>query len=519
MRPSDVAGARLNPLADYTISAPVAVSNTLWLGTTCATSSAPCTVTAAAPVSGTGTLVATGNGTLNIAGDCDLAGGIVVTNAATLAISSGATVHANALAVCGGTTLELPVGETLGVGGAFRVRHGDGAKVSVRIGDGSMKVAGRIRLLASDAQIDLEGEQPGDVLELANPTFNAVAAPFSVEDDANGGQSLWLEAGGAFLWTGVGDGVSFSDGANWLPGAAPTNGSGVVVGVATSSQLVCDIDAFAPRSITFPEDSAKVTISGDGSISNVCSIVNLAGGVHNDFLVPVCFDLENEVAAEVTLSESGYIMFHGGMTAYDVGETGVPTYYYGQFEYLREGVDWSNKDYIYMPYGAKSTLVMHGGIVSYSRNFDVRASNVLRNVGDYTVGNSYERTSCVDKLYGTFDVTGAVVGSNDALMYPAKGASSGTLCARGIVNGSESQPGCLVTPGTSVLLALGDGGLSGDAGFFVPADSTARLRAQEGFTVDAAVTNAGTLVLGTTGYGTGAPCTISVSKIAGTVPV
>ena len=74
VRAEDVAGARLNPLADYTISTPVAVSNTLWIGTTCATNDKNnCTVTVAAPISGTGELVATGTGALCISNDCDIA--------------------------------------------------------------------------------------------------------------------------------------------------------------------------------------------------------------------------------------------------------------------------------------------------------------------------------------------------------------------------------------------------------------------------------------------------------------
>ena len=73
-------------------------------------------------------------------------------------------------------------------------------------------------------------------------------------------------------WVGGASG-SLSDNANWSLGFVPTSGENCVIGNATAATLTVG-GAFAPASITFPPDTALVTVSCPGAISGIEAITN-----------------------------------------------------------------------------------------------------------------------------------------------------------------------------------------------------------------------------------------------------
>ena len=137
---------------------------------------------------------------------------------------------------------------------------------------------------------------------------------------ADGGKTVVCVYKGAEMPAGIWLGTKnndLCDGDNWSGGIVP-NGAAATIAVAADATLVCS-GSFSPDSITFPADSALVTISGPGAISGVSSIVNNTT-LHHVFNCQVtCPD---GVTPDITRTEAAYMTFAGGITMHDAPKTG-----------------------------------------------------------------------------------------------------------------------------------------------------------------------------------------------------
>ena len=118
----------------------------------------------------------------------------------------------------------------------------------------------------------------------------------------------------AGYWIGGASG-SLGTSANWSDGVVPSSGTAVIDSWATASLTNPEGSTFAPASIFFPEGSGLIAISGDGAISGLSAITNSAAK-HHVFNVPVSF--ADGVAASISMVESNYMDFAGGVTMADI---------------------------------------------------------------------------------------------------------------------------------------------------------------------------------------------------------
>ncbi len=120
-------------------------------------------------------------------------------------------------------------------------------------------------------------------------------------------------------WVGGATG-SLGDAANWSLGSVPAAGESCIIGNVTAASLTNPSgSAFAPASITFPADTALVTISGESAISGITAIVNNAT-LHHVFECPVvCAD---NITPDITRGSENYMTFAGGITMHDAPKTG-----------------------------------------------------------------------------------------------------------------------------------------------------------------------------------------------------
>ena len=139
------------------------------------------------------------------------------------------------------------------------------------------------------------------------PGENAPICKFSISEDKKS-VVLTLENVPLGVWTGKGDGVTFSDTANWSGNMLPTQADDVKIDVSESAELVCDIPLNV-NSIMFAETCALVTIAGDGCITNATTIVNNSEARHV-VNVPVEFYAEETYR---TIDVTGEVDFRGGV--------------------------------------------------------------------------------------------------------------------------------------------------------------------------------------------------------------
>ena len=102
---------------------------------------------------------------------------------------------------------------------------------------------------------------------------------------------------------------SLSDPTGWNTGVVPVGGSCVIAADAEATLTVGD--TFNPDSITFPADTALVTIEGEKAISGVVAIVN-ESSFHHVFNCPVvCAD---GITPNISSGSNNYLKFSGGIT-------------------------------------------------------------------------------------------------------------------------------------------------------------------------------------------------------------
>ena len=162
-------------------------------------------------------------------------------------------------------------------------------------------------------QITGSGTFAADVL--SRITFENATADFAVSLSADG-KTIYCVSRNPPVWIGGASG-SLSVGANWSSGVVPS-GCACIIANATAANLETG-DSFAPTAITFPADTAAVTISGPGAISGVSAITNNTSLHHVFNCQVVCPD---GVTPNITRTSAGYMTFAGGLSMHNAPKTG-----------------------------------------------------------------------------------------------------------------------------------------------------------------------------------------------------
>ena len=104
--------------------------------------------------------------------------------------------------------------------------------------------------------------------------------------------------------------------ANWSDKTVPTGGNATFL--CPSPATLVKGDVFAPSSITFAANSAKVTIVGDGVLSGITAITNLSPSANHEFRVAVA-------GGTVYFNTTTYCVFSGGITVSDADFSQSPS--------------------------------------------------------------------------------------------------------------------------------------------------------------------------------------------------
>ena len=226
----------------------------------------------------------------------------------------------------------------------------------------------------------------------------------------------------AFAGDGTWTGATSTDlcvGSNWSGGEVPTGAA--TISVASATTLTCSGE-FSPTSIIFGPDSALVTISGAGCVTNIHAIMN-STALNHVFNVPVTFP--DAMEADIPLGINDSIVFSGGMTAYSIKpklEYGVTDNSNAVYAYIRGRVTLTkeNDDYnsavkgLYQIPG-DTTLTVNGAVNSGTASFRLGSGATLIIDGDFvatkTSGWSY---ICYQNHHsgGTIKINGKVYANN-----------------------------------------------------------------------------------------------------------
>ena len=227
----------------------------------------------------------------------------------------------------------------------------------------------------------------------------------------------------AFAGDGTWTGATSTDlcvGSNWSGGEVPTGAA--TISVASATTLTCSGE-FSPTSIIFGPDSALVTISGAGCVTNIHAIMN-STALNHEFKVPVTFP--DAMEADIPLGLNDSIVFSGGMTAYsikpkleeypvDASANAVYAYIRGRVTLTKENDDYNSavKGLYQIPGG--TTLTVNGAVNSGTASFRLGSGATLIIDGDFvatkTSGWSY---ICYQNHHsaGTIKINGKVYANN-----------------------------------------------------------------------------------------------------------
>ena len=220
-------------------------------------------------------------------------------------------------------------------------------------------------------------------------------------------------------WNGPAGG-DLCEPSNWSGGEVPTGAA--TISVASATTLTCSGE-FSPSSITFGADSALVTISGTGCVTNILAITNSVA-LNHEFKVPVTF--LDEIEADIPLGINDSIVFSGGMTAYsikpkleeypvDASANAVYAYIRGRVTLTKENDDYNSavKGLYQIP--GDTTLTVNGAVNSGTASFRLGSGATLIIDGDFvatkTSGWSY---ICYQNHHsgGTIKINGKVYANN-----------------------------------------------------------------------------------------------------------
>lgn len=301
--------------------------------------------------------------------------------------------------------------------------------------------------------------------------------------------------------------------ANWSDGVVPTSGNAVISSAAAAT--LTSSAEFTPDAITFPADSALITINGEDAIANLLAVTN-SSALHHVFNCPVSFKA-NEDADICASSGSGtYVKYLGGMTMYKPKKaaSNVDVYLSGQITITADIEDWSayvTIDRLHLvDSGSKLTIPNSVTVKTATPNFTLVSGTTIEIQGDLAVtatsGNCYFTYSNAGlvKVSGTISTTagntwGGYCGSTSG----AIAANSFIASGRFVLNPTESD-----TASSGGIWIVGNGGMSiaNSKDFYTQRSFSSTLRPSADFAIDADITSAAgssyspTLTIGTTDY-------------------
>ena len=220
-------------------------------------------------------------------------------------------------------------------------------------------------------------------------------------------------------WNGPAGG-DLCEPSNWSGGEVPTGAA--TISVASATTLTCSGE-FSPTSIIFGPDSALVTISGAGCVTNIHAIMN-STALNHEFKVPVTFP--DAMEADIPLGLNDSIVFSGGMTAYsikpkleeypvDASANAVYAYIRGRVTLTKENDDYNSavKGLYQIPGG--TTLTVNGAVNSDTASFRLGSGATLIIDGDFVATKSDTWSYiCYQNHHsrGTIKITGKVYPNN-----------------------------------------------------------------------------------------------------------
>ena len=261
-------------------------------------------------------------------------------------------------------------------------------------------------------------------------------------------------------WVGGATG-SLSETTNWSLGAVPQSGDSCVIGNLTAATLTVG-DTFAPSTITFPADTALVTISGERALSGLTSIVNNSSQHH----VIACPVDASAATPTLPLAETNYLVFSGGIAL-----NAMPS-----VANMRLAGVWNlTGDWTEPPSGtyiASGSTITVSGMLKSGYNIELRANATLQVATARANLGADGKNRFLYKNYGTFIVTGEMqdtMGSANGTYglagLFAYGNNEAVVRANGIVHAASTKGSHIfkLNNGSDVAtntVVLGSGGLS-----------------------------------------------------------
>ena len=258
----------------------------------------------------------------------------------------------------------------------------------------------------------------------------------------------------AGYWIGGASG-SLGTSANWSDGVVPSSGTAVIDSWATAALTNPEGSAFSPASISFPEGSALIAISGDGAISGLSAITNNAAK-HHVFNVPVSFS--GGATASISMAGANYMDFAGGVTMADIAVVS-DAMFKGRFTINRSGDFTLNVAWTVM----SGSELNYPNVVWYSHNgrLIIESNATVRVKGTKMTGSSGTKR-LINKNDGVFIATNELFSSStSASTYMVINQGDGVFVANKI-----RVTGVLIPPEANCKTILGpDGIIHGESGY------------------------------------------------------
>ena len=264
-------------------------------------------------------------------------------------------------------------------------------------------------------------------------------------------------------WIGGASG-SLSEATNWSLGYVPSKDMSCIIGNATAANLVNPSgSAFAPSTIVFPADTALITISGEGMLSDLETIVNNSL-LHHEI---ACSVDASEATPTLPLAEGNYLVFSGGIALKTMPSV--------QNMWLA-GVWNLTGDWNEPPSGThivSGSLITVSGMLKSGYNIYLSVNATLQVATARANFGADGKNRFLHKNYGTFIVTGEMedtIGDSGSTSYnivglSAYGNNSTVVRANGLVHAGSTQSNHRfhLNNGSDVAtntVVLGTGGLS-----------------------------------------------------------
>ncbi len=304
----------------------------------------------------------------------------------------------------------------------------------------------------------------GEAFSASVLTGVAVPANATLRLSGDGKSVLCIYGNPPNTWVGGAAG-SLSDGANWSLGVVPRAGDSCIIGTAAAANLTNPSESdFAPSTITFPADTALVTISGEGTLAGLEAVVNNSSQHH----VIACPVDASEATPALPLADENYLVFSGGI-ALDANAMPSVT------DMRLAGVwnltgDWSEP-----PSGTSimpNSTVNVSGTLKNGYNIVIEAQATLQAANATADYGATGKNRFLYKNAGTFIVTGEMQdtmlssgGTYSLVGFFANGDKNGVTRANGLVHSASTKNGHPFRLNNSEdsaanTIVLGAGGLS-----------------------------------------------------------